>query len=306
MRALYMNTKDISRLGFGAWPLGNISKGVVMSEAEGIALVQQAYQQGVNYFDTAPNYSGGQSEVILGHALKEVRKDVVINTKVGHTLDGELDFSEAALLSSLEGSLKRLQTSYVDSLLLHNPGLDILAGKTGHFELLKSLKKSGKILGFGVSIDTYEELKLVLKQDQIDVIELLYNVFAQDARPLLEKVHKRHISLIIKVPLDSGWLTGHYTQKTEFNDIRSRWTPEVKARRHSLVESLKELVGDANLTPYAMGFLYAYPEVTCVIPGVRTQAQLEEHVKIRPISKELKNTFETFYDQHIQDSPLPW
>lgn len=119
----------ISRLGFGAWPLGSKHHRQQMSIADGVSLVQSAFNQGINFFDTAPNYGLGLSETILGIALKDVRKSVVINSKFGHHEDDTYDFSENSIRLSVERSLKRLQTNYLDSLLLHNPSMDILAGK---------------------------------------------------------------------------------------------------------------------------------------------------------------------------------
>ncbi|WP_343089464.1 aldo/keto reductase, partial [Methanocalculus natronophilus] len=68
-----VNDLNLSRLGFGAWPLGNTSKGKTMSVDEGIKLVHTAYEEGINVFDTAPNYAYGRSETILGKALKGIR-----------------------------------------------------------------------------------------------------------------------------------------------------------------------------------------------------------------------------------------
>lgn len=304
----YIGHTKVSRLGFGAWPLGNTAHGETMSIETGIALVKAALAFGINFFDTAPNYASGRSETILGLALEDHRKDVVINTKFGHHPEGHIDFDENKLIPSIEGSLKRLKTDYLDSVILHNPTFDVLEGKTRHFDILATLKGSGQIKGYGVSIDTKAELETVLNQQTVDVIELLYNVFAQSTRDLLETIKKRHIALIIKVPLDSGWLSGKYTDKSTFKDIRSRWTCADLKRRHALVSALKALVGSDDLTPYAMGFLWSYEAITTVIPGIRTEAQLQAHIKAMdlPFAKTLKTAFESFYDAHIAKEPLPW
>ncbi len=300
--------KAISRLGFGAWPLGNTAHGQTMSETEGISLVRAAYDAGVTFYDTAPNYANGRSETILGHALKGIRDHVVINTKFGHHSDGSIDFNETRLRASVEGSLTRLQTSYMDSVILHNPDQAILEGKTGHFDELARLKTAGRILGYGVSIDSPAELKLALRRDDIEVIELLFNVFSQAPRTMFEEVKKRNISLIIKVPLDSGWLTGKYHKDMTFTDIRSRWTQHDKCRRHNLVEKMKTLTQDDALVKYALGFIWSYDAITTVIPGIRTSHQLKEHLHAEafPFPCELKQALETFYETDIKPAPLPW
>ena len=302
------NSIHVSQLGFGAWPLGNEEHGVRMSEAQGISLVTQAIESGINFFDTAPNYAYGRSETILGLALKEIRNQVVINTKFGHKADGTFDFSEKAIRPSILESMHRLKTGYIDSILLHNPSMDILMGQTGHFSILEDLKNEGLIKGYGVSIDTVLELEATLKHLSVDVIELLYNVFSQATRHLLDQIKEKNIALIIKVPLDSGWLTGKFNETSKFTGIRSRWTLEDIKRRSHLTGALKKIVKDDVLTPYALGFLWSYDAITTVIPGIRTKEQLMDHLASfeKPFSKELKTSFEAFYDQHIKGNPLPW
>lgn len=108
--------------------------------------MRAAYEAGITFNDTAPSYALGRSEMILGEALKDVREHVILNTKFGHHTDDRLDFSEALIRPSIEGSLKRLQTTYLDSVILHNPDHIILAGETHHFEVLKQLKNEFEVL----------------------------------------------------------------------------------------------------------------------------------------------------------------
>jgi aryl-alcohol dehydrogenase-like predicted oxidoreductase len=204
--------KKMNRLGFGSWQLGNTEFWGYMSMEDAVKLVQHAISKGINFFDTAPGYAAGMSETILGMAIKDRRDQVIISTKFGHTADGETDFSVFSLRQQVSESLERLQTDYLDSLLLHNPGFDILEGKTLHVQELKKLKEEGLIKAFGVSIDTKEELDTVLEHLEVDVIEILFNVFFQDVKDSFKKAHDLGISLIAKVPLDSGWLTGKYDE----------------------------------------------------------------------------------------------
>lgn len=302
------NTVSVSTLGFGGFPLGNISQGHIMSESEGVHLVKAAFAAGITLFDTAPNYALGQSETIIGKALNEVRDRVVIVSKFGHHDDDRLDFRSSLMEPSINRSLKRLQTSYLDTLLLHNPPLDILQGKTDHFHILEHLKARGVIRSFGVSLDTRDELLTLLNHVKVDVVELLFNVFAQSTRDLFSILHQRNIRLIIKVPLDSGWLTGGYQSIHLFSDIRSRWTEDVKIRRHTLVSQLIEMTHDPALAKYALGFIWSYPEVTTIIPGIRTMEQLNDHLSSwkYPFPVSFKESFEAFYDAHIKGCELPW
>jgi aryl-alcohol dehydrogenase-like predicted oxidoreductase len=300
--------KKIHRIGFGAWQLGNTEFWGHMSVEEGIELVDAAIKQGINLFDTAPGYASGLSETILGLAIKDRREQVVINTKFGHTAEGETDFSVFSLRDQIQSSLGRLQTDYLDSIVLHNPSMDILEGKTTHVQELKKLKEEGLIRSFGVSIDTLEEMDAVLNHLDIDVIEILFNVFFQEPAVLFEKAHDLGIAIIAKVPLDSGWLSGKYDEESEFEGIRSRWDDQTIERRASLVKDLKAIVRADDLTKYAIGFILSFPEVTAVIPGIRNLDQLKSHINNGAYSlpKGIKEKMQELYKQKIQKNPLPW
>jgi aryl-alcohol dehydrogenase-like predicted oxidoreductase len=300
--------KPISRLGFGGWQLGNHQEWGQMDEEQGIKLVQTAFENGITFFDTAPNYAAGRSEIYLGMATKLFRDKIYLNSKYGHDPDGNIGFSVAGIEPSIRGSLKRLQTTYLDSLLLHNPPMEILNGATSHFQELERLKQVGLIRAYGVSIDTAEEVEAVLKQPNVTIIELLYNIFFQSCRKLLSDIHKRGILLIIKVPLDSGWLTGKYTAKATFEGIRHRWSQEDIQRRADLVNQLSNITKDTSLTKYAMGFLFSYPEITTIIPGIKTIEQLHDHLNHQKyvLPHDIKQQFENLYDQSIAKNPLPW
>ena len=114
----------VSRMGFGSAPIGN-SKNV--SDAQAIATVHYALEQGINLFDTAPLYGQGRAEELLGAALAGVpRSEFVLSTKVGRVLDERtrtltFDYARDGVMRSLEGSLKRLKLDQVDLLLIHDP-----------------------------------------------------------------------------------------------------------------------------------------------------------------------------------------
>lgn len=308
-KVLYAKTtKKINRLGFGGWQLGNTEFWGHMSLEDGIEIVKHAIRLGINFFDTAPGYASGMSESILGMAMAHMREHVVINSKCGHTADGETDFSVFSLRKQVQESLDRLQTTYLDSLLLHNPGFDILEGKTRHVEELKSLKEEGLIRAYGVSIDTKEEFQAVLDHLEVDVIEVLFNIFFQDVRDLFKIAHEKGISIIAKVPLDSGWLTGKYDEFSEFDGIRMRWDDETIARRASYVRKLKDITQSEDLTRYAIAFALSFKEVTAVIPGIKTIDQLEDHMKHEDfeLSEDIKQQMIDLYESDIRDNPLPW
>ena len=298
----------VSEIGFGGWQLGNATSWGPMTFDEGVTLVKSAFAKGINFFDTAPGYSNGLSEKIIGEALKANRNEVFINTKFGHNHLNQTDFSEASIERSVNESLERLQTSYIDSVILHNPPRAILEGKTNHQAEFKRLKALGKIRGYGVSIDSLEELDLVLKHLDVDVIELLFNINAQAPKSLFDQVNAKGILLIAKVPLDSGWLSGKYSAHSAFNGIRSRWDHETIRNRAMIIDKIKVIVQDENLVPYALSFILSFKAITTVIPGTKDKAQLESNIEASrfQLSNDIKQKLEKLYDDEIKLLNLPW
>ncbi len=300
--------KLASQLGFGAWQLGNEAFWSKMSHAEGVALVRKAVDEGVTFFDTAPGYAAGVSELILGEALKDVREKVIISSKFGHNIDGTVDFSIEAIEPSILRSCERLQTTYLDCLLLHNPDSDILSGKTDHFKVLKELKAKGLIKSFGVSIDSLDEFKIALTKTNAEVIEILFNAFFQAPIQYLAFAKAKKISLIAKVPLDSGWLTGKFDENSVFTGIRERWTKDTIKRRSVLVKQLQTLVKEKELTKYALGFIYSFDVFTSVIPGVSSLEQLAKNLEYTEyeLPYNIKQSMIELYNFQVKNKPLPW
>ena len=297
----------INRLGFGAWQLAN-QEWSHQTENEAIELVKKAYESGIKFFDTAPNYSHSNSERILGVALKNFRNQVFISTKFGRHPDGTVDFSEALIEKSIDESLIRLQTSYLDSVVIHNPPLWVLEGKGKHINILEKLKQQGKIKHYGASIDTAHELKTLMQHTKSDIAEILFNVFFQDTRHAFEEAKKQSMILVVKVPLDSGWLTGKYDQDAIFTGIRMRWNHEQIIERSHLVNQVKLLTNEQDLTKYAMGYIWSYDAVSYIIPGIKNESQLKSHLQIADFKfpTHLKHEFEELYDKDIEKRKLQW
>lgn len=302
---------NISEIGLGAWQLGQNSGWKSMTEIEAINLVYKSLDFGVNFFDTAPNYGYGTGEERLGKALKgKDRSKIVINTKFGHSHTGTLNFSSDYIRESLEGSLKRLQVDYVDSLIMHTPPSEYLDGnKTDHYEIFEKLIEEGKIKAYGASLDTYEDMKLLMNTTNSKVIEAFFNIFHQDTLGGFDKAKNNDVGIIVKVPLDSGWLSGKYNAESRFNDIRSRWSKEDIETRSALLNKVKTMIGtEENLAQMAIAFCLAYDAVSTVIPGNTNTKQLINNVKSTDISisQNLKEKLENFYQNEIKSLNLPW
>ncbi|MBM7662921.1 aryl-alcohol dehydrogenase-like predicted oxidoreductase [Bacillus mesophilus] len=307
-RTLGSTSLQVSEIGFGAWQLGNEKDWGEMSENEAISLVHHAMNQGCTFFDTAPNYGAGKSEELLGKALIHSREKVVINTKIGHHPNQVVDFDVSKLRTSIESSLQRLQTDYVDTLLLHNPPFSCLQGRSAQFELLDTLKNEGKIRAYGASVDTSEEMLEILEHTNAQVIEVMFNIFYQEPLKAFQKAKEKNVGLIIKVPLDSGWLSGKYHQDSVFTGIRSRWSKEQIKRRQDVLGKLQPIIGNESIVQTALRFILAFEEVSTVIPGARDDKQLTENLAASKgkMSAEARRKIQTFWQEEIEPSPLGW
>ena len=301
----------VSEIGLGAWQLGNNSGWQSMSEKDATELVEKSIEYGINFFDTAPNYGYGTGEDRLGKALKCIdRGEIVINTKFGHTDTGITNFNSDYIRESLEGSLKRLQVDYVDSLIIHNPPTGYLDGnKNDHYEILERLIEEGKIKAYGASLDTYEEMKLLMNTTNAEVIEAFFNILHQDASRAFATAKEKKVGIIAKIPLDSGWLSGKYSGESTFHDIRSRWSRQDIQTRAHLVKRVIDIIGAKNnLAQKAISFCLAYDAVSTVIPGNVNINQLRSNLESvnNPIPKELVEKLEKFYHAEVKDLNLPW
>lgn len=300
---------NVSEIGLGAWQLANPDWGID-DRKEALEIVQKSLEAGCNFFDTAPGYGGGRSEELLGEGLKSVRKDIILCTKFGHTAEGVTDFSTQAIRPSLEASMKRLQTDYLDIVLMHNPPREMMDGRiSSQYEEFEKLKAEGMIRAYGVSLDWREELDLVLDTTKSQAAEVFFNALYQETLPAYPKAQAQGMGLIIKVPLDSGWLSGKYRAGHKFDGVRDRWSPDVIARRSDLVEKFAALIPDErSIAHAALQFVLAQPEVSTVIPGAKTVKQALDNFAAadQQLSADTVQAMRDLWTQEIEADPLPW
>lgn len=200
---------EVSNLSFGASSLGSVFRDI--NETEGIKTVHTAIEHGINLIDVSPYYGLTKAETVLGKAIREIPRDkYILSTKAGRYGENEFDFSKPRILQSMEESLTRLQTDYVDILLLH----DIEFGSFDQImeegiPALQQLKKEGKIRFFGVSGLPLTVFERVLNQADLDVV-LSYCHYSLNDTSLLSLIpllEKKHAGLINASPLSMGLLS---------------------------------------------------------------------------------------------------
>lgn len=303
---------EASEVGVGGWQLGgNPEWGGQPDQDESVRIVHEALAQGVNFFDTAPDYAEGRSEALLGRALAGRRDEAVLCTKFGH--HGAGGFDAGRLAPSVEGSLMQLRTDYLDVLLLHSPPPELHDGATDEaapiYAELDRLQQEGKIRAYGVSVDSGDELERVVATTGSRVCEVLFNAFFQEPAAAMERAAAADIGLVGKVPLDSGWLSGNYRASATFDDVRSRWSAEMIERRAALVEKLASVLPEGTSTRQAaLRFVLAHSAVSTVIPGVRSVAQLQEN--LAAVGEELPEVeleaIRQVWRDEISGDPLDW
>lgn len=308
-RLLGKTGMEVTEVGFGAWQIGNLKDWGGMTDSDAVRLVHEAVDSGCNFFDTAPNYGLGKSEELLGEALKGKRDQVIINSKCGHQADDQQSFEPEDLVQSVEGSLKRLQTDYLDSLILHNPPFEVLQDGSPQFDVLKRLKKEGKIRAYGASVDTGKEVNQIITETDSDLIEVMFNIFHQEPLEAMQEAHDKGVGLIVKVPLDSGWLSGKYDADSTFSGIRSRWSKEDIKRRSELVKKVRTIIGeDYSMVKASLQYILSFSEVSSVIPGARNSQQLQQNLSAadETLSPVMKEELRKLWQEEIKNNPLPW
>ncbi|WP_163538200.1 aldo/keto reductase [Gracilibacillus sp. YIM 98692] len=200
---------DVSVLSYGASSLGSVFREI--NEDEGIKSVHAAVDQGINFIDVSPYYGLTKAETVLGKALRDIPRDkYFLSTKAGRYGDNEFDFSKKKITTSLEESLQRLGTDYVDILLLH----DIEFGSYDQvleegIPALEELKEQGKIRFYGVSGLPLTIFDKVLNKADLDVI-LSYCHYSLNDTSLLSLIpllKEKQVGLINASPLSMGLLS---------------------------------------------------------------------------------------------------
>ena len=282
----------VSEIGFGAWAIGGAAKVGNTAigwgdtdDARSKEAVHAAIDAGINFFDTADFYGLAHSEELLGEALQG-NKDVIVATKVGHrSIDDKivLDYSREYILQACEASLKRLKRDTIDYYQLHSARVNHL--EQGEcINAMEQLKKEGKIRYWGLSLNTFHpspEADYLMHENVGDGFQLVFNLINQRALPTIKKASAKGYGIIARMPLQFGLLTGKFSSQTTFanDDHRSfRLTADILENALAILEEKVRPVAkkeDINLVQLALSYILSYPEISTVIPGIRT----EKHVK---------------------------
>jgi aryl-alcohol dehydrogenase-like predicted oxidoreductase len=294
---LHVSTHCLGTMMFGEW--GN------QDHDDCVRIIHAALDTGVNFVDTADVYSNGESEEIVGKALKGRRDQVVLATKVHGGMGpgpNEQGNSRVWIMREVEASLRRLGTDHIDLYQIHRPERHTDVEET--LGALTDLQRKGTIRYFGSS--TYPGWQMVEAQWAAEARGLSrfrteqppYSIFARQIEHDVLPVAERYgMGVLVWSPLNRGWLSGRYRRgrfdrspesRAARGATRAAWLapvfdesrPEVQ-RKLDIVEELTLLAekADTTLPRLATAFVLAHPAVTSAIIGPRTMEQLEDLVE---------------------------
>ena len=293
----------VSRLCLGTMTFGFKFRNIgAVGQDDANIMVKKAYGAGINFFDTADMYSFGQSEEILGNALKTLnvpREKFVIATKVRSPLSeeamngtGDLNntgLSRKHIIEGCNNSLKRLKTDYIDLYQVH--GWDIFCRLEETLEALNDLVRQGKVLYLGVSNWTARHIMKALYSakaksfSRFVSLQAYYSLVARDLEhELLPLCNEEGLGVLPWSPLSGGFLTGKYTRqnpkpagarRSEFN------FPPVDDRGYEAIDVLAEIAKNKNISipQLSLAWLLAQKGVTSVIIGANKISQLEDNLE---------------------------
>ncbi|MBV9663777.1 MAG: aldo/keto reductase [Actinobacteria bacterium] len=296
-RHLGSTAVEVTRLGLGCAPLGNLYDAI--SDADAASAVDAAWDHGLRFFDTAPLYGHGLSELRLGAGLAgRDRSGMTVATKVGRLLvpddpsrpadtifadvppvHPEFDFSADGALRSLEASLERLQLDRVDVLHVHDPDDHLDEALAGAFPALRRLRDEGVVGAIGAGMNQSEALVRIVREADVDCVLLAGRYTLLDhsgADELLPLCADRNVSVIAAGVFNSGLLADPDAPNATYDYAAA--PPAVVQRARELARICAD--HDTPLRAAALQFPLRHPAVTCVIVGARTKSELDDNVAL--------------------------
>jgi aryl-alcohol dehydrogenase-like predicted oxidoreductase len=286
----------VSRLSFGAMTFGSyhsIPAIFKVDQENARAMLEKSLEVGVNFFDTADTYAGGQSETILGETLRPRRQDLVIATKVGFRSGEALTqagLSRRHILASCEQSLKRLNTDYIDLYIVHKE--DPFTPLEETLETLNYLVRTGKVRYLGFSNWSAWKAATALQMQkergwaQFTSGQMYYSLVGRDVEDEVAPFMRyAGLGMTVWSPLAGGFLSGKYTREN-LKDTENRlasfdFLPFDKESGFSVVEKMRGIAArhEASVAQIAIAWLLAKQVVSSVIIGASKPHQLEDNLK---------------------------
>ncbi|MBS1792748.1 MAG: aldo/keto reductase [Acidobacteria bacterium] len=309
----------VSEISFGAWAIGSAWGDV--RDDESLAALHAAVDGGVNFFDTADVYGDGRSEQLLARLRKErPGEEIVIATKAGRRLDPHTaaGYNRANIAAFIERSLRNLETDALDLVQLHCPPTEVYY-LPEMFAALDGLVTEGKIRHYGVSVEKVEEALKAIEFENVETVQIIYNVFRQrPAELFFPRAKEKRVGILARLPLSSGMLAGKMTRESNFAaddhrnfnrhgeafDVGETFSGVPFDVGLAAVEELRRLLPEgASMAQLALRWILMSDAVTCAIPGAKRPAQVAENIAaadLPPLSEETMEAVRELYEQRIR------
>jgi aryl-alcohol dehydrogenase-like predicted oxidoreductase len=278
---------EVSAIGLGCMGM-SYAYGAIPDKKEMISLIHKAVELGTTLFDTAEMYGPFTNEELLGEALAPYRNQVVIATKFGIKVqDGKQvqDSSPNQIRKSIEGSLKRLNTEFIDLYYQHR--VDTAVSIEDVAGAIKDLIREGKIKHWGLSEAGVKTIRRAHAVQPLTAVQSEYSLWwRRPEEELIPTLEELGIGFVPFSPLGKGFLTGSFNKDSKFgsSDFRSivpRFTPEALEANQNLVELLKKVAEQKNAAPgqIALAWLLSQKPWIVPIPGTTKLNRLEENIE---------------------------
>jgi len=311
---------EVSEVSFGGWAIGGTWGDV--EDEQSMAALEEAVDQGINFFDTADVYGDGRSERLMAKLRHETDKEIHIATKAGRRLDPHTaaGYNKENLNKFVDRSLKNLDVDQIDLLQLHCPPTEVYAQEEV-FEALEEMVEAGKIKNYGVSVEKVEEAMKALEYENVATVQIIFNMFRhKPADEFFAKAKEKGVGIICRVPLASGLLTGKFSKDSTFaeNDHRNfNRNGEAFDKGETFsgvdfelglkaVEELEEIKPEGlTMAQFALKWILMHDAVSCVIPGGKKPWQVRDNVaasEADDLSPEVMKRVDEIYDEYIRES----
>ncbi len=277
---------EVSEVGFGLWTLASGRWGS-FTEDQAIDLLRKAYDAGINYYDVAPTDGAGLGERLLGKAFADKRELVIVSTKVG-SADGRRDFSPAGIRKSVDESLVRLGTTFIDALQLHYPDAAAV-GNPAVWQTLEDLRNEGKIRYYGIALGPgpagLEEGRTAMRKYDLALIQVYYNLLEQEpGRRFFPVALEIKQSMTIRAPHAGGVLEADAAAAAQFPadaDLQVKdpaWV-STAAQRATNLRWIAESKG-MTMEQAALKFVLSEETVASVLPNIYREDQLATYAAV--------------------------
>ena len=263
----------VTELGFGCMSIGT-------EEKTARKIIEAALEEGINYYDTADLYDFGENERIVGAALKDIRENVIIATKVGNRWSQDKkgwtwDPSKSYIKEEVKQSLKRLGTDYIDLYQLHGGTIDDPIEET--IEAFEELKAEGFIRYYGISSIRPNVIREYVKKSSLVSVMMQYSILdrrpEEEALPLLQE---HGVSVVTRGPLAKGLLSDKMLEKVTDKGYQDYSLTEL----NEILPMLKEKLADPrSFTEIALQYNLANPVVASVVTGASSPEQIRSNAK---------------------------